>query len=251
MRLRIPLLAVLTALIPACSGGQQVDQDQVLVLAAASLSQAMPALIEAYRAEGGAEIELVLGSTGNLAAQIENGAPADLFFAADVETVERLVGTGRIDAASVTTYGRGQLAILARDGGTLPATIQSLSDPSYQVIAIANPEHAPYGAAAQEAMERAGVWEAVQSRVVFGENVAQAYQLARTGNADVAIVARSVLGEGDEWGEVDTGLYTPIDQAAGVTAGQQNPEARAFLDFVLSPRGQSILAENGFAPAAD
>lgn len=249
MRILAPAILAIAAVALAGCAADEPSETPLLVLAAASLNQVMPELIDTYRAANGEEIELVLGSTGNLAAQIENGAPADLFFAADVETVDRLAGTGRLDPASVAVYGRGELAMLVADGSRLPASIEQLEDAAFQVIAIANPEHAPYGAAARQALEGAGIWEAVQERVVYGENVAQTYQLVRSGNADVAIVARSVLMEDDAWAPVRPDLYMPIEQAAGITTEQPHPAASDFLRFVLSAEGQAILEAGGFRGA--
>lgn len=243
--------ALLLLLAAGCAGGDRPDEPgtPLLILAAASLNTTMPALIDAWQAEHPGEIDLVLGSTGNLAAQIENGAPADLFFAADVATVERLAGEGEIEPGSVRRYGSGELALIAREGGRLPDHLGELGDPEFEVIAIANPEHAPYGMAARQALERAGLWTVVEPRIVYGENVAQTYQLARTGNADVALVARSVLAEGEGWTELEAGLYDPIEQAAGRLAESTHPAAEPFLDFVLSPAGQDVLAATGFRPA--
>src|SRR5690606_4802267 len=146
-----------------------------------------------FESQAGARVDLALGSTGNLAAQIENGAPADLFFAADEATVERLVASGSIRPASVRTYVVGQLVLVWRDEVEPPVGPQALGESRYEVVAIANPEIAPYGAAAREALQQLGVWEAIEPRIVQGENIAQTYQFVQTGNADVALVARSVV----------------------------------------------------------
>src|SRR5690606_22705966 len=118
-------------------------------------------------------------------------------------------------------------------------------------VSIANPEHAPYGMAAREALMTAGIWEQVEPRVVYGENVAQAYQFVATGNADVGLVARSVVVDTTVVGYrlVDASLHEPVRQAAAVLLRSTHPQAEPFLDFVLSPAGQRILGRFGFGPA--
>ncbi len=219
-------------------------------MAASSLSTVMPALIEAFEGRTGATVDLVLGATRNLAAQIESGAPADLFFAADEETVIRLGASGSIRPSSVRTYAVGRLVIVWRDAVEGPASLEQLAESRYEVIAIANPEIAPYGAAAREALGRAGVWETVERRVVWGENVNQTYQLVQTGNADVALVAKSVVDpEAREFIAVDPERHTPIRQAAGILERSTNPAAEEFLAYVLGDEGQAILEEHGFGRA--
>ena len=227
-----------------------VADEPLLVMAAASLSTAMPALIDRFESQTGASVDLALGATGNLAAQIENGAPADLFFAADEATVERLVASGSIRPSSVQTYVVGQLVLVWRDEVERPASLQQLAERRYEVIAIANPEIAPYGAAAREALQRSGVWEAIEPRIVQGENIAQTYQLVQTGNADAALVARSVVDTATtEFIPIDSQLHTPIRQAAGILERSTNLAAEQFLAYVLSDEGRTILEEHGFGRA--
>jgi molybdate transport system substrate-binding protein len=231
-------------------GGGEGPGEPLLVLAAASLNEAMPALLERFEARTGESVDLALGSTGSLAAQIENGAPADLFFAADEATVERLAASGSIRPGSVRRYAEGRLALVWRAGAVRPTSLRAVGEARYEVVAIANPEVAPYGAATREALRRVGVWEAVEGRVVQGESVAQAYQLVRTGNADVALVALSVVDTTPtELVPVDPALHAPIRQAAGVLERSVHPAAAELLAFVLSAEGQAILARHGFGAA--
>lgn len=219
-------------------------------MAAASLNAAMPELIERFEAAEGSAVELVLASTGSLAAQIENGAPADLFFSADEETVERLSASGEIRSATVETYATGRLVLTWRSDLKRPDSLAAIGEAAYATIAIANPEHAPYGAAARQVIERVGMWEPLQERMVLGENVAQAYQFVRTGNADLAIVARSVLAPAaTEYMAIDSALHLPIRQSAGILERSAHPAASEFLEFVMDREGQAILVENGFGPA--
>lgn len=231
----------------AGEGDSTADAPRLLVMAAASLTDAMPALIDAFEAESGTAADLVLGATGNLAAQIRNGAPADLFFSADVETIDHLVDRGAIDPNSVRTYAVGEIVLVWRAGAPPPASLEEIVDERYEVIAIANPEIAPYGAAAREALRSVGAWDAIRSRIVPGENISQTYQFVRTGNADVAIVAHSIVySDAGSWLPIDPSLHEPVRQGAGVLERSTHPATRAFLDFVVGPAGQAILRQYGF-----
>lgn len=254
MRSRLLRLAIAALLLLAvgCGSaeahGTAMPREPLLVMAASSLSTAMPALVDHFESVSGTEVDLVLSSSGNLAAQVENGAPADLFFSADEATVERLVSRGIISRPSVRTYALGELVIVWREGTSPPASLEALADPRYELIAIANPEIAPYGAAAREAL--AGVWDRVAPRIVQGESVAQTYRFVQTGNADVAIVARSVIDTAATPSTpVDAMLHPPVRHAAGVLERSTNPASGEFLAFVLSREGQAILARFGFGPA--
>ena len=249
-----PLAITLLLAGVACAGdGRGADEAHgppLLVLAAASLNSAMPALIEQFESESGQEVDLVLGASGNLAAQIQAGAPADLFFSADEATMRRLAASGAVDEREVRTYAVGELVLIWREGTTAPAAIESIIE-TPKSIAIANPEHAPYGAAAREALRSLGFWDELEPRLVYGENVSQAYQLVRTGNADLGLVARSILREEDQRSflPVDPSLHPPIPHsAAPLTRTTRRAAAEQFLNFVLSPRGQSILADFGLQP---
>lgn len=247
-------LLVATLAVPGCAESRGDDEAAVdapvLVMAASSLNRVLPALIERFEGRTGKTVDLALGATGSLATQIENGAPADLFFAADEATIERLVESGSIRPSSVRTYATGQLVLVWRDQAKRPASPEALADAGYDVVAIANPEIAPYGAAARETLQHLGVWNALKPRIVQGESIAQTYQLVRTGNADIALVARSVVDTtASEFIPVDPRLHAPIPHAVGVLERSRNPVATRFLEFVLSDEGQAIFAANGFGPA--
>lgn len=247
-RAALPTVGLLLA--AGCGGPDAGDADPdapLLVMAAASLNRAMPDLTDQFRAASGTEIDVVLGATGSLAAQIEHGAPGDVFLSADEATVRRLAERGLVRAASVRPYAVGRLVVVWRPGVPRPASAAALEDPAYRTVAMANPEHAPYGAAAREALRALGIWEAVEPRIVLGENVAQAWQFVRTGNADAALVARSVVDPGaTDHALVDGGLHEPVLQVAGVLARSGHPAAAVFLDFVTGPEGRTILAGHGF-----
>ncbi|MBL0937386.1 MAG: molybdate ABC transporter substrate-binding protein [Gemmatimonadaceae bacterium] len=219
-------------------------------MAAGSLNRAMPALVEAYKSTHQRDATVILGATGSLSAQLENGAPADLFFAADEATVDRLVARGTLDSASRIIYARGVLTLVWRTGIAQPATLQDLTNPRFAVVALANPDLAPYGAAARSALQASALWTQVLPRIVYGENIAGAWQLVQSGNADVGLVARSVID--DEAAArslpINPSLYPPLLQAAASVSASKHPDRAAFLAFVQSVAGQDILRRHGFDP---
>ena len=194
-------------------------------------------------------VTLVLGSTGMLAQQIRNGAPADVFFAANESFVKGLVDEHLTVKHSRALYARGRITIVAlKTTGIQVNILARLGDASVKRIAMANPQHAPYGLAAKQALEAAGIWKAVEPKVVFGENVQQAVQFVRSGSADAGIVARSVSDTPDlRWTLVDAALHAPLDQVAVVLARTKQPHAAAsFIEFVNSADGRPIMKHFGF-----
>jgi molybdate transport system substrate-binding protein len=247
---RLALLGLLLAL-AGCDARRTDAGAPLLVLAASDLQVALPEIAERYRAGTGQPVELVFGSTGNLTAQIEQGAPADLFFAANERFLDRLIEGGHVEAGTRAVYGVGRIVVVWPDGARAVTSLEALRDPAYGTVSIANPEHAPYGTAAREALVAAGLWDELRPRLVYGENVVQADQFVRTGNADAGIVALAlVLGaEPRAHLPIDEALHAPLRQAAGVVRRSSRPEtARAFLDHVMAPAGQETLRRYGFGP---
>jgi molybdate transport system substrate-binding protein len=221
---------------------------ELLVAAAADLAFAFREIGPAFERAHGAKVTLVLGSTGQLAQQIQHGAPFDVFFAANRVFVEDLRTKGAVLAESVEPYARGTIVLATQRGRAAPASLRDLARDDVKRIAIANPAHAPYGMAAREALERTGVWAKVQSKLVYGENIGQALQFLQTGNVDAAILALSVARRPDlDYVSIDAALYTPIVQAAAVTARSRHPDlARAFIRFVNGPQGRPAMKRFGF-----
>lgn len=227
----------------------KADKAEILVAAAADLQPAFEELGRVFAAEQGINVRFSFGSTGNLTRQIENGLPADLFAAANVAFIERLEQQGLIIADTKALYARGRIALWMREDA--PLTVETLADlarPEVRRVAIANPEHAPYGLAAKEALQSLKLWEAVAPKLVYGENVRQATQFAETGNADVAITALSLsLQSRGRWRLIAEDLHQPLHQALAViktTAHER--QARQFTAFLASPRGQEIMQRYGF-----
>jgi molybdate transport system substrate-binding protein len=212
---------------------------------------ALPEVARGFEAATGVASDLVLGSSGNLAAQVEQGAPADLYLSADRSFVDRLEVRGHLVPGTRRDYAVGPVTLLVADGRAVPGRLQELTHPAYQVIALANPEHAPHGRAAREAMERAGIWDPLAPRLVFAENVAQAAQFVRTGNADAGFVALGLLREeeGSRHLPLDPDLHGPLVQAGAVVRGSRDAvAAAAFLEWMTAPEGREILSRFGFLP---
>jgi molybdate transport system substrate-binding protein len=223
----------------------------LLVSAASNLILAFEELGTRYEQETGTPVTFNFAASGQLAQQIDQGAPVDLFLSANAAYVEDLAAKGRVLPGSVRIYARGRLTLWARPDSSLTVeTVEDLLSPEVERVAIANPEHAPYGMAAQQALQTAGVWDAIQPKLVFGENVRQALQYAETGNVDAALVplSLSITSEGN-WNLVPEELHVPIDQALGVVADSpRQDKAMNFAAFITSAQGQAILSEYGFAP---
>lgn len=240
----------------AARGGATTEDEPLLVLAAASLTAPFEALEPAYETAVGEEVTFVFGSSGNLAAQIRNGAPADVYVSANEGFLDGLVSDGLIDPATRVEVAVGRLALVVPPGRDVPKGLGNVSDLGYDVVAIANPEHAPYGVAARSALRAAGVWSTLGDRLVLGENVAQTFQYVRTGNADVGLVALSLVLPGEDASGsalphrvVDAGLHPPILQIAGVVRASPNATRAAdFLAWVTGPDGRAILRRFGFEP---
>ena len=194
-----------------------------------------------------------MGSTGQFAKQLIEGAPFDVFAAANAAFADDTVKAGVCDGASKSLYGQGRIVLWANKamGFSAPADLSALTDKKYVKIAIANPEHAPYGKAAQEALIAAGVWDAIKSKIVYGENIQQTMKYAQSGNAEVAIVALSLAiatKDGDSKG-IDSKLHNPINQTM-VACGKNEAKksvARAFIEYVGSPEGRTTMKRYGFA----
>jgi molybdate transport system substrate-binding protein len=230
-------------------------QPPVLVAAASDLRYVMEDLVAAYEAaEPDGSVEVTYGSSGNFFAQISQGAPFDVYFSADIEYPRALEEAGLAEPGSTRLYAEGRLVTWVREDSPIDIETQGLAavlDPSAERVAIANPEHAPYGRAARAAMEASGLWEAAQPRVVLGESISQAAQFAESGAADIGVLALSLaiappLCHQGRYVLVPARLHPPILQGALVLDDAAHPDAAdAFLDFVLGPVGREVLDRYG------
>lgn len=227
---------------------------QLSVAAAADLQPVLPEIGSRFQRATGQTLRVTYGSSGQFVSQIQNGAPFDLFLSADESFVQRLVASGHADAATVAPYARGRLALWSRTERQfdLGQGLRLLMSPAVRRIAIANPEHAPYGRAAVDALRHAGLYERVQSRLVLGENVSQAAQFAQTGNADAAIIALSLtlapaMRASGTAVELSPDTFAPITQTGVVlTVSRRRDAARYFLQFLVQPEIAQLLRDSGF-----
>jgi molybdate transport system substrate-binding protein len=240
-----------------CLGGivsATAAAEDALVAVAANFADTMIQLQPLFEGDSGHRLTLSIGSTGKLYAQIRNGAPFDVLLAADQARPERLVAEGLATPASRFTYAIGRLALWSADPDLLTTDAQQILRQGSFRLAIANPELAPYGAAARETLMALGLYEPLRSRIVMGENVGQAYALVATGNAQLGFLAWSYLLSprnklaGSRW-DVPEQLYTPIRQdAVLLTRGVNNRAATDLLTFLRSAPAQRVMAKFGYAP---
>ena len=227
--------------------------EPLTIAAAADLRYAMDALIEDFhRLQAGDRPVAIYGSSGKFSTQIENGAPFDLFFSADESYPMRLAQLGHA-ASTPRRYAQGRVVLWVPGKDLPPPLLTDLTQKRFDHIAMANPAHAPYGARARQALQRAGLWSAIESRIVYGENVGQAAQLTYSGAADAALIALALV-YGDELSGsgqfvlIDQSLHDPLWQAYIVTRrAAADPRAAAFAEFVSGAQGRALLARFGFA----
>lgn len=229
--------------------------NHITIAAAADLHEAMGKLVDAFQHDHpGSKVDVVFGSSGNLLTQIEQGAPFELFFSADSSYPQQLVAHGKAGGQPVP-YAQGHLVLWSSSIDMSHVQVADLAQPRFGRIAIANPQHAPYGKRAEQALRAAGVWDAVQSRLVFGDNISQTAQFAQSGNAQVGIIAESLaLGSSvkGSYVAVPPSMYEPLLQSFVLTqSGTGNTLAQDFAKFVQGPQARAIFKQYGFSlPAA-
>ncbi len=251
---RLPAFVLLVLAAFSGLGCGQVPEP-LRIAAAADLQVVLPELIGVFAGDRpGARPEVLYGASGLLARQIEQGAPVDLFLSADRRFVEELAGSGVIEPSSAKDYTQGVLCLVVHQD--LQGSIHGLADlesEPVKKIAIANPESAPYGRAARQTLISAGLWDKVQPKLVFAENVRQAYQFVSSGNADVAFIGSSLAGTSTlQQIPVAASLHEPILQRLGIIRGCTHArEAQAFANFLIGSEAQQIFQSHGFLPAGN
>jgi molybdate transport system substrate-binding protein len=234
---------------PGAPENQAISNEPLLVAAAADLQFAFTDIGAKFKEQTGQEVLFTFGSTGNLTTQIENGAPFDILAAANISFVDQLTEQGLTIPATQQLYAQGRIVLAVnRESGIQATKLEDLLNPSITNIAIANPEHAPYGKAAQEALQSAGIWEVLQPKLVLGENVRQTLQFVQTGDAPVGIVALSVADVPEvTYTLLDGNLHNPLNQAlAVIKSTPHEAAARVFIDFVNGSQGRPIMKQYGF-----
>jgi len=239
----------------AVTGAQVVEAEEITIAAASDLQFAFKELVSQYEKASGHRVKTSFGSSGNFYAQIQHGAPFDLYFSADSLYPKKLEEAGFAVPGSLYHYAVGRIVLWTRHDSRLDLTqgFDMLRQPAVKTIAVANPKHAPYGRAAVAAMKHFKIDDDVKSRLVLGENVSQAAQFVESGAADIGILALSLAlapamqAKGRYW-EVPAQSHQPLEQAAViVTSSKRQEQAQQFLEFVKSPQGQAIMTRYGFA----
>ncbi len=238
-----PLLLALGLLSP----GATVIAAELRVAVAANFAVPAEAIARAFTEKTGTEVSISTGSSGALFAQITQGAPFSVFLSADAARPERLESQGLGVAGSRFTYALGRLVLWSRDPDLISGDDSVLRTENYTHLSIANPESAPYGAAALEVLKALGILTAVDDRLVTGQSVAQAFSFVESGNAELGFVALSQIPKTDEGSRwlVPDNLYAPIRQDA-VLLDANDDQARAFMDFLKSTQVREIIAQFGY-----
>lgn len=231
-------------------------ESSLTIAAAADLRFALDDILSHYRAQHpDARIEVIYGSSGKMTTQILNGAPYDIFFSADIAFPERLYREG-FAVTEPNVYAIGRIVIWSRRQDASNMTLKDLLQPAIRRIAIAQPTHAPYGLRAQEALQSTGIWDEIQPKLVFAENIAHAAQMARSEAADVGIIALSLarfpaLAE-HGYSLIDDTLHNPLTQGFVITRhGRNNPLADDFAQFMREEKARTIMRQFGFVLPED
>jgi molybdate transport system substrate-binding protein len=254
MRLLCKLAASLAFLVAGAAA------QEITVAAAADMNAVLPELAARYTKQTGQVVKLSFGSSGNLANQIRNGAPFDIFFSADEEYPKQLVADGLAVSDSLYRYAVGRLVLWVPNQSALDLQrlgVRALLDTSVKKCAIANPQHAPYGRAAEATLKHFGTYDQVAAKLVLGENIAQAAQFVESGNAQAGLIALShalapsMKKKGRYW-PVPLDSYPALNQAVVVISqSKHQAAARKFLEFVRAPAATSVLEEYGFSLPAE
>jgi molybdate transport system substrate-binding protein len=232
----------------------QTFAQEITVAAAADLQSAMQDIAARFEKETGKKVKVIYGSSGNFFQQIQNGAPFDLFFSANLDYAKKLEGAGLAEPGTLYQYATGKIVLWVPAGSKVDVSggLKVLTDPAVRKVAIANPEHAPYGQAAVAALQKENLYEQVKNKLVMGENISQAAAFVFSGSADAGIIALSLalgpnMKEKGRYVEVPASDYSPIEQACVVLKSSQKKDAaRAFLDYVKTPAAAEILRNYGF-----
>lgn len=226
--------------------------EKITIAAAADLKFAMDEIITSFKKSStGHETEVVYGSSGKFHTQIQQGAPYDLFFSADIKYPQELAKKG-MAASEVRPYAVGRVVIWSNSMDASKMTLASLTDPKISRIAIANPKHAPYGKRAEEALKSLKLWDTLQPKLVYGENIAHTAQFVQTGNAQAGIIALSLalnpeLSKKGGYYLIPDKLHNPLEQGYIITKrGADKPLAKLFADYMGSKPARSIMSKYGF-----
>lgn len=243
------LIFLLIFLLIGCTISQNtsLENQTLTVAAAANLETVLTEIGKDFQTETKIKPTFSFGATGNLAKQIENGAPFDLFLAADVKTIDSLIEKNQVVSSTKKVYAQGRLVLYLQNNSTIN-NLMDLTKVEFKKIAIASPEIAPYGLAAKQALQNLGIWENIEKKVVYAENVNMALQYAKTGNVQAAFVARSLVNDQNKYLIVDKSLHFPLDQALAVVTRSKNKElAEKFALFLTTQKSKTLLEKFGYS----
>jgi molybdate transport system substrate-binding protein len=246
---------IFSCLLLAAAFTQCAKAQQITVATASDLQFALNDIATRFEKATGKKVNLIFGSSGNFFAQIQNGAPIDVFFSADVDYPKRLEAAGLTEPGTLHEYATGKIVMWVKKDSPLDLArgLQVLLDPAITKIAIANPAHAPYGRAAVAAMRHAGLYDKVSGKFVLGENVSQTASFVASGNADIGIVALSLalassMAEKGRYKEIPTDAYPAIQQGDVILkAAKDKKTAQAFVEFIRTPEVLEVLRHYGFS----
>lgn len=228
-----------------------VSAEKVAIVAAADLKFCLDSIVTEFsKSNRGAEIQVTYGSSGKAFTQIQQGAPFDLYFSADVEYPRKLAQAG-LTATPPQLYALGRIVLWSAKEDASKLSIRSIANAKYSRVAIANPLHAPYGKRAEEALRKAGLWEVLKERLVMGENIAQTAQFVQSGSAPIGILALSLV-KGPAFAAqpyllIPDSLHAPLEQAVVLLKrAEANQTARAFQEFLFQPQARRIFDAYGF-----
>lgn len=245
----LSMLVTLFTLLAASSA----HAEKITIAAAADLKFAMDEIVAAFKREKqGNELEVIYGSSGKFHTQIQQGAPYDIYFSADIAYPRDLASKG-MAASAVRPYAVGRIVLWSNSMDATKMTLASLGDPRISRIAIANPKHAPYGKRAEEALRASGVWEKLQPKLVYGENIAHTAQFVQTGNAQAGIIALSLalnpeLAKKGGYYLIPATLHEPLEQGFVITRrGAEKPLVKQFADYMASRPARAVMTRYGFA----
>jgi molybdate transport system substrate-binding protein len=246
---KVPLIAFLAMVcLSRCSA------QEITIAAAADLQFAMQDIADRFQRETGKTVNLIYGSSGNFFQQLQNGAPFDIFFSANLDYAKQLEAAKLTEPGSYYQYARGKIVIWVPKDSNLDvgSRLQVLLNPSIKKIAVANPQHAPYGQAAVAAMQKEHVYDKIQDKLVLGENISQTASFVVSGAADVGIVALALalspnMKEKARYSIIPADEYPPIEQACVILSSSKNKEsAKQFLSFIKQPEIGELLRTYGF-----
>lgn len=247
-------MKLLRILLVVCSlfGAATAHAEKITIAAAADLKFAMDEIVTGFKkVQPGSDVEVVYGSSGKFHTQIQQGAPYDLFFSADIAYPRELARRG-LAASDVKPYAVGRIVLWSSSMDAARMTLASLTDPKITRIAIANPKHAPYGKRAEEALKAAGLWDRVQAKLVFGENISHTAQFVQSGSAQVGIIALSLavnpeLAKKGGYYLIPGKMHNPLEQGFVITKrAAGNALAKKFADYMAAKPARAVMTKYGF-----